>query len=127
MRHLLPLALWFALAAPSLAQAPVEDAARDPDRVLKAQQRAGFAERERREAESQVKAAEERLKQAEAQYQEAQKRAEDAKRETEAARKELEQAKAKARVAAGNWEKASKALEEEWLSREKMRSGGKPR
>ncbi len=123
-RHLF-LVLCCVLAGNSLAQAPVEEAGGDPDRLQRAQQRASFAEREKRQADQQVQAAEEKLRQAEVQHQEAQKKADEAKRDAETARKELEQAKARAKAGGEKWQKESKALEREWPLREKSRSGGK--
>jgi hypothetical protein len=109
--RLFAAALLMAAAAPSLAQAPVEDTRPRQDAILQGQQKAGVAYRELQQAEYAAKQAEQEYRQADADYKAAQKRAGDLKRPADAAQKNFDAAKAKEAAARKSYDAAVDAVD----------------
>ncbi len=105
------------IAAPAVAQAPVEERQRRADSYVEAQQRVEFSRQGAERAARRVKDAEQSLKDAEAQLGPAQRRYEESKSRVEKARAELVQA----RAAAGE---SRKSYETESAAFQRLRAGG---
>jgi len=105
------------IAAPAVAQAPVEERQRRADSYVEAQQRVEFSRQGAERAARRVKDVEQSLKDAEAQLGPAQRRYEESKSRVEKARAELVQA----RAAAGE---SRKSYETESAAFQRLRAGG---
>ncbi len=112
MKLLLLYSLLAVVMPVALAQAPGEDARVNPDALQQAQQKAGAAYRDLRQAEFEAKQAAQDHRQADADFKAVQKRADELKRPADAAKKNLDAARAKEATARKSYDAAINAADQ---------------
>lgn len=110
--RLLAATLLMMAAISNYAQAPVEDVRQRQDALQRAQQKAGAAYRELRQAEYEAKQAGQDYAQADADHKAAQKRADETRRQTDAAKKKLDAAKTKETQTRKSYDAAVNAVDQ---------------